>query len=248
MSVTEFIIKSFNSISLSEMDHVKLMNRVDTKFVCSFDLVPLILFENNINYKVLQVNNKRLMSYKTVYYDTPDFKMYVDHQNGKLNRYKVRQRQYLVSGHNFLEIKFKNNKGRTVKSRISYDKKELHFQNKESQFVTENTPFHPSQLEPKLWNSFKRITLVGNIERITIDFALCFNNGNGQNIEYFDLAIIEVKQENQNFQSPIMKSLKAQGVRPNGFSKYCVGACLMYNHLKYNGLKSKILTINKISA
>ncbi len=58
MSVTEFIIKSFNPISLSEMDKVKLMNRVDTKFICSFDLIPLILFENNKYDKVSEVNNQ----------------------------------------------------------------------------------------------------------------------------------------------------------------------------------------------
>ena len=61
MSATEFIIQSFKSISLSEMDHVKLMNRVDTKFVCSFDLIPLILFENNKHYKVLKVDNQCIM-------------------------------------------------------------------------------------------------------------------------------------------------------------------------------------------
>ena len=104
------------------------------------------------------------------------------------------------------------------------------------------------ELEPKLWNNFKRITLVGEKERITIDYDLCFNNGNGHSVEYFDLAIIEVKQESQNFQSPIMKSLKKNGVRAGSFSKYCVGACSLYNHLKYNRIKSKLLTINKISA
>lgn len=248
MNVTEFIIKSYDSISLAETDRVKLMNRVDTKFVCSFDLIPLILLENNQNYKVLEVNDQRIMPYKTVYFDTPDFKMYVDHQNGKLNRYKIRQREYLVSGVNYLEIKFKNNKGRTIKSRISSQNNQFAIQNGAQNFVKENTPFNPSELEPKLWNNFKRITLVADSERITIDFALCFNNGDDRTIEYFDLAIVEVKQESQNFKSSIMQSLKKQGIRPNGFSKYCVGACSIYNHLKYNGFKSKFLTINKISA
>ena len=40
------------------------------------------------------------------------------HQNKKLNRYKIRQREYLISDISFFEIKFKSNKGRTIKKRI----------------------------------------------------------------------------------------------------------------------------------
>ena len=44
--------------------------------------------------------------------------LYHDHHNGKLNRYKVRRRRYIDTDTEFLEVKLKNNKKRTIKSRI----------------------------------------------------------------------------------------------------------------------------------
>ncbi len=245
MSVIEFIIKGFKPISLSEMDSVKLMNRIDTKYICSIDSVPLLLFDIINLYKVLEINESRIMSYKTIYYDTSDFKMFIDHQNGKLNRYKIRHREYLNTGVNFLEIKFKNNKGRTIKTRINSD---YELSRVECEFISKRSPFVATELQPKLWNSFKRITLVGNNERITIDFALCFNNGNGHSAEYYNLAVIEVKQLNNNSASVIRKTLRSHRIFPSGFSKYCIGTASLYNHLKINRFKSKLLSINKLTA
>ena len=54
---------SFNPISLSEMDGVKLMNRSDTKFTFRADKLPS-LFENLIPfYNVLEIDGKRIHSY-----------------------------------------------------------------------------------------------------------------------------------------------------------------------------------------
>lgn len=245
MSVIEFIIQGFKPISLSEMDSVKLMNRIDTKYVCSIESVPLLLFDIIHSYKVLEISENRIMPYETIYYDTSDFKMFIDHQNGKLNRYKVRHREYLNTGVNFLEIKFKNNKGRTIKSRISSD---CQLSRAESEFISKSSPFVASDLEPKLWNSFKRITLVGEDERITIDFTLCFNNGNGHSAEYYNLGVIEVKQSKYNSSSVIKQTLRNHRIFPSGFSKYCIGTASLYNHLKINRFKSKLLSINKLTA
>ena len=70
---------SFNPISLSEMDGVKLMNRSDTKFTFRADKLPS-LFENLIPfYNVLEIDGKRIHSYKSLYFDTNDRKFYKDH-------------------------------------------------------------------------------------------------------------------------------------------------------------------------
>ena len=101
MVAIENLINQFNPISLKKMDGVKLLNRVDTKFVCSVIKLSNILKDLIGKYEILEINNRRIMSYQTKYYDTPDFKMFIAHQNGKLNRYKVREREYIISGLNF---------------------------------------------------------------------------------------------------------------------------------------------------
>ena len=111
-------ISLFEPISLSEMDSVKLMNRSDTKFVFSNQTLLQTLPKLQGYYRVLEIENIRLSSYQSLYYDTEDFQFYHQHHNGKTNRNKVRYREYIDSGISFLEIKHKNNKGKTIKKRI----------------------------------------------------------------------------------------------------------------------------------
>ena len=68
-------------------------------------------------YKVLEIDNERVHSYRSLYYDTDDRKFYLDHHNQRVNRNKVRFREYVGSKLTYLEIKRKNNKGKTIKKR-----------------------------------------------------------------------------------------------------------------------------------
>lgn len=242
------IIQQFNPISLQEMDDVKLLNRVDTKFICSISKLHKILIDLIESYKVLEINDKRIMSYQTKYYDTSDFRMYSDHQNGKLNRYKVREREYTNTNLKFLEVKFKTNKNRTLKSRIVKADNELHFSNKEIDFLDHKAPFSSEELKMMLNNTFQRITLTNSSERATIDFNLKFEGNNERSGNFPFLVVIEVKQSKFSTNSDVIKILKKHHVQPCSFSKYCIGATMIYPHLKSNRFKSKFLLINKISA
>ncbi len=241
-------IDQFDTISLKEMDNVKLLNRVDTKYVCSVFKLADFINELSEQYKVLEIDGERMMSYRTKYYDTPDFKMFSEHHNGKLNRYKVREREYVNSNTKFIEIKFKNNKYRTLKSRVEKQNYANWFSNDEIDFLDYKSPFSSDELEVKLYNSFNRITLCNMSERVTIDFKLKFENPDGYAKTLPLLAIIEVKQAKYSFNSEVIKALKKYKVRPLGFSKYCIGTSLVYPELKSNRFKSKLLLINKISA
>ncbi|MGK0412641.1 MAG: hypothetical protein ACJA1B_000839 [Polaribacter sp.] len=53
-----------------------------------------------------------------VYFDNFKVKFYFDHHNGRVHRTKIRQRKYVDSDLTFLEVKQKNGKGETNKSRI----------------------------------------------------------------------------------------------------------------------------------
>jgi len=257
MKSLDNVLTSFRSISLGEMDSVKLMNRTDTKFVFSSSLIPEILDDLSDKYRILEIEGKKLSYYNTTYFDTKRLKFYTQHHNGKLNRHKVRMREYVDSKICFLEIKFKNNKGRTIKNRIKKKKMTEIFSNESIVFIQKHTNVSSSELAPKLWNAFNRITLVNKAakERITIDLNLGFRNEDA-NADVPELIIAEVKQEKYNVQSDFIQAMRKWSIKPMRMSKYCIGSVLLNGDLKsnqfledfkYNRFKEKTLTINKIN-
>ena len=248
MKELENSLKGFQPISLKEMDGVKLLSRIDTKFLCTQQQLAEILSELTNDYRVLEIDNRQIMSYRTTYFDTDDFKMYREHQNGKLNRYKVREREYVESDLKFLEVKFKTNKGRTIKSRVKRVLEERDFNINELDFLESKVPFSPLDLQVQLHNSYKRITLTNQIERVTIDFDMDFRCSQGNLVSVPELVIIEVKQDKFSLNSPVVSLLKNKHIRKNGFSKYCIGTMMLYQHLKSNTFKAKKQLINKLTA
>ena len=115
------IVADFSPITLNEMDEVKLMSRTDTKFVFQLSKLPKLLLQLQPFYNVLTINSKVIHDYKSLYYDTEERKFYIDHHNSRVNRNKIRFREYVDSGLTFLEVKLKNNKGRTIKKRMKVD-------------------------------------------------------------------------------------------------------------------------------
>ena len=187
----------------------------------------------------------QFFNYYNTYYDTLDNQMYLCHHNGKLNRYKIRVRKYNQTGVSYLEIKYKNNKGRTIKDRIKRSDFDASFNEYESNFIGEFSPFSSEHLYPKIINSFERVTLVnhGFTERVTIDFAPGFKNSNGE-IILENLVIVEVKQEKASENATFVKILKSYKVEDQGFSKYCIGRSLL-DEIKKNNFKPQLLKIKK---
>lgn len=235
-----------DSIQLEEMDKVKLMNRTDTKYWFHYQLLPQILYAIRNDYFVLEINNESELPYATTYYDTPNNNMFTEHHNGKLNRYKVRRRSYVSSGISFLEIKLKNNKGRTIKKRISTEFGNKTFTAKERDFLFRFIPFNPNELHLTLINNFSRLTLVNKNfkERCTIDMNLRFSIAD-KTIALSDLVIVEIKSDGKIGNSPIASVLFEQRIKPSGFSKYCVGRTVTNGALKRNAFKEKIRRIEK---
>jgi len=244
----EKLIDQFLPISLEEMNSVALMKRTDTKFVINKTQLLLMLENLNSDYKVLEIKSDRIMTYSSLYFDTNENKFYNDHHNGRVNRTKIRQRKYVESDLCFLEIKQKNGKGETNKSRIPVNDFELDLTKSSKEFILETTN-EEYNLKPSLWNGFNRITLVNlkSKERVTVDLNL-FYNINDIKKEYHNLVVVEVKQERFNRSSEIVKSLKAIQQYPYSISKYCIGMISLYDDLKYNVFKKKLIKINKIIA
>lgn len=236
----------FDPITLMEMDGVKLMDRTDTKFLFNINDLESVLNAAKNHYRILDIENNRISRYKTLYFDTENFKLYNEHHAGKLNRYKIRHRTYLESNLGFLEVKFKSNKGRTLKTRI----KEINIPDLNSgkafDFLKKILPFDPIILLPKLWVNYSRITLVNktSAERLTLDLNLEFEK-DGETKSLNQLVIAEVKQDSK-ITSPFVAFMKHKHIREGSISKYCFGVASSFSHVKKNNFKRKLLNITKI--
>ncbi len=238
----------FRSISLEEMSAVKLMNRVDTKYVTTVDRLIQLLNLLADEYFIQDADGVRKFPYYTVYFDTPDCHMYMMHHTGKKKRVKIRMRTYKNSGQNFLEIKKKNNKGRTRKKRIGIDEI-VPTTVPYTGFISSHSNFDSEHLCRQIENSFDRITLVnqGFTERLTIDTNLHFHNlANDNHYRLPNLAIIELKRDGM-YQSPVVKHLQSLRIKPCGFSKYCMGMAFTNPSLRQNRFKERVRLIQKLN-
>ena len=241
------LLREFTPISLEEMSGVKLMNRTDTKFVTNMEKLHQLLEMAQEDYFVQEIDGGRNLEYDTTYFDTKTFDMYNQHQWNHTNRQKIRFRTYCISGLQFMEVKTKNNHGRTKKKRIEVTDMNVCEQEK-SDFLGKYLRYDVDTLQPALNNHFSRITLVNKAktERLTIDSALRFHNlVSGVDRDMGDLVIIELKRDGQVY-SPVLEMLRRLRIHPHGFSKYCMGSALTNSELSVNRFKCKLIEINKI--
>ncbi len=250
-------IGCFEPISLGEMDRVALLKRTDTKFILHERDLAEVLKLVNTEYRVLEIEGNRFMTYNSLYFDTPDKYFYTEHHNGRANRIKVRIREYVESARYYLEIKKKDSKGNTNKSRIKIPEFETDLSPASLEFI-KKTVHKDFELTPAIRTDFNRFTLVNNVdkERVTIDLNLEFNikdsleyTGNSvDDAPYKGLVIVEVKQERFDRRSPVVCALKRYRIHPYSLSKYCIGMLCHYKDLKQNAFKRKLLKIKKVGA
>ena len=241
------LIQQFHPITLDEMKSIRLMNRMDTKFVTTRQKLISLLEMALQDYRIQEINGERNMEYDTTYFDTRQFDMYYDHQYGHSNRQKIRFRTYVSSDLQFMEVKTKNNHGRTKKKRMAVTDMDLADFTKR-QFLVEHLCFDADSLIPTLNNHFKRITLVNSAktERLTIDSDLCFNNLiTGEHKDMGKLVIIELKRDGLCY-SPVLEMLRQLRIFPHGFSKYCMGAALTNQQLPVHRFKKKLRDVERI--
>ncbi len=233
------VLVKFQGISLSQMDGVTLMNRTDRKYWFHQSWLEELLVEVSQDYYLLEVEGERNLIYTTTYYDTQENDMYSNHHRGKMNRYKIRRRNYVATQSSFLEVKFKSNKGRTIKTRHPSDYRSKSFDLRDRDFISENSPYSGLELQKVLENRFRRLMLVSKSmdERCTIDSEIRFRDG-GHNARLDDLVIVEVKTNGRS-PSKIIDALNRRRLKPSGFSKYCVGRSLVDGDLKQNNFKRK---------
>ena len=241
------LLNTFAPITLAEMKSVRLMNRVDTKFVTTLPRLMQLLEMAKGEYFVQEIDGERNSAYTTLYYDTPRLDMYIMHHNGCLGRQKVRVRQYVDSNLTFLEVKNKNNHRRTRKKRITVTGFDITGE-QQREFLKPLCWWDVDTLQPALRNWFNRITLVNKAktERVTIDTGLRFHNCmSGLDKSLDQVVIIELKRDG-NQPSPLLAMLRDLDIHPYGFSNYCMGTALRNPSVKKNRLKPKLHYVERL--
>lgn len=247
----------FDPISLEEMDDIKLLKRLDTKYTIPLSMLPQVLAKVKEDYYVLEIDNRRYTNYKTVYYDSPDFLFYKDHYQRLHRRLKVRTRSYIESNLHFFELKNKRN-AQTVKTREEMAKVPKKLNDEQLEAVQDEyegmRSYFPTNLsdslEQKLTNTFTRITLVNKKKttRCTIDLNLAFAYPDGQEdaARYYEIAIIELKQTKAVAPEGIAAVMKELSIKVRSISKYVLGVLSLYPDIKYNAFKPLFVHIKKL--
>lgn len=252
------LLEELEPITLEQMEEIRLMNRTDTKFVTTKERLARLLELCQGHYFAQFHCGKKIANYTTTYWDTQDHLFYMEHHNGRSPRQKVRVRTYMDSDDTFLEVKTKNNHGRTKKKRIGVASQQISADEvgrmKGGDIVTDEflqnmVRLGVADMHPTVQNQFHRITLVnyGKTERLTIDYDIHFHNYETElDNNVGNLVIVELKRDGNVF-SPILSLLRQLRIKPNGFSKYCIGTVMTNREIKQNNFKMKMTRLRKIS-
>lgn len=238
-------------ITLDEMKSIRLMNRTDQKYLANLSTLDRLLQMVEGKYRAQVVNGKRICGYATTYFDREGaHSMFRQHETGHKPRTKVRVRTYLESDITFLEVKKKDNHGKTAKTRIQVPSLDaVESQGVGADFVNQATGLNLADLKPVVSNRFQRITLVNldKTERLTIDFDIhfkCLASGEESSMEH--IVVIELKRDGRA-SSPILPILRQLRIKPAGFSKYCIGASVTGAQPRINRFKKRLVKIRKVA-
>ena len=230
-------------ISLDELNaQARLMTRVDRKYFVPRELFLQLLSATEDDFKVLEIAGKHRFEYRTVYFDTPEFRFFRDHVQGRRQRFKVRTRTSVDSGTSHLEVKSKGYRGQTVKQRIAHPfDRPLELTGSGQNFVdsvldtrtgaSARPRYTAADLTPVLETVYDRVTLTHDHQRLTCDLDIEARNGRRSHGGPRDV-LVETKSAGG---VSIWDDLLQQaGIREHKVSKYCVGASLLNPELPAN--------------
>ena len=253
LEIDRSLLDRFDPITLERMDSIRLMNRIDTKYVTDILRLREILEDaQRQGYLVFESDGERIQAYDSIYFDTSDLRMFREHRRGKLVRQKIRTRVYLGSGLCFLEVKKKNNHSRTRKKRVGVAPDDIQDFREDPEaclLLSSDSCYQSCEIFPSVETMFNRITLVNKnlTERLTIDISVTFKNlRTSSEASLGTAAIIEIKQDGR-LGSKMKDILLKHRVKPMRVSKYCLGVALTDPKVLPGRFKSKIRFIDKLN-
>src|SRR5690625_792322 len=181
--------------------------------------------------RVLDIDDRRVFSYESMYFDTEDLALFRAHRQRRRRRFKVRTRSYVDTGGTTFEVKLKGYREQTVKHRTPHDferRRELTGSARSflHNVLQDEYGVNAPALEPSLMTTYRRSTLVDSqtAARLTCDVDLwCANYRPGAPGP--DRGLLESTRAGGR--PPADNSLKAMGTRTVRLTTYCMGTALV---------------------
>jgi hypothetical protein len=222
------------TVALSELDAVAaLQTRTDRKYIVAPETIEELISHLPGGLRALTIDDRRVFSYESVYFDTPALRCYYDAARRRPRRFKVRTRTYLDSGRCTIELKHRDARGRTVKERRDHEIEARREIAPAIEFLTSFPALRAiaDELVPTLTTSYRRSTLlVGDDEgRATIDGDVTAVDERGRRVDLSRHVLIETKANGRPTQ--LDRVLWQLHVRPIRISKYCTSLAALHTDL-----------------
>jgi hypothetical protein len=212
-----------------------LQARFDRKYILDAELLDRLAL--GASCRALEIDGRRRFRYETVYFDTPDRRLYLDTAHRRPNRFKVRVRTYVDSDTSMLEVKRKDRRGKTEKGRLELapgcDRRQLDPAMRD--FVDASVSSNlTGQLVETITTSFDRSTIadLDHGARYTVDLGLVAAGVDGRTVRLEDAVVVECKSAGRT--TPLDRTLWALGIRPAPMSKYCTTLAMLEPSLPAN--------------
>lgn len=224
----------FDPISIDGLDErAALLRRVDRKYVVGRQGLVELVERLREGHLLLSIDGRRTFDYRSVYFDTPDRRCFVDHVADRTPRFKARTRLYRDTGTCVFEVKLKRSDGEMDKRQVEHPSdRGDELTEGDLQCVGEALSDagleRPRRLDPTLVTSFTRITFAARErpERLTCDLRVSLFRLDGPVARIRDgLVVVETKTEDG--QSPADRALEEAGAERISLSKYRVGIGLV---------------------
>lgn len=234
------LVARFEPVGLDALDaQSALRTRVDRKYVVEWETLAAMIERLAGTHRALEIAGGRTFVYESLYFDSPGLATFRDHTQARRRRFKCRVRHYVDSDRYVFEVKLKGRRGATVKRRLAYDAQ--HFGSitpLAEEFVRaaleeEYGRVWHEPLRPALKVGYRRATLMhlGAGERVTCDVDMRAEHADGR-VSAMRPRTVVVESKTPQGRGAADAELRALGVRPVRFSKYCVGLTALEPQLK----------------
>lgn len=222
------------------VDAAELLERVDRKYVIGPAVAERVLdgLARAGDTAVLDIDGRRAFAYRSVYFDTADFDLYLAAARRRPRRAKVRTRRYLDTDTCFVEVKLRDVRGHTAKHRRAHPVElERVLTSLDRDFIGEFASVAPfvDRLRPAIVTSYLRRSLLSGDQRVTVDVDVECRSVDGRTVGFGDHVIVETKSAGRR-PGPVDRELWALGARPCRVSKYAVGAAALHPGLPANAV------------
>ena len=242
------VVCGFDLAPAALIEARSLQRRVDRKYLLGANNLDGLLARLRQSHRVLRAGQQVWARYESLYFDTPDRMLYHAHRCGRRPRYKVRIRHHIDRELSFLEIKRKENSGRTVKHRLALPYAQTDLGSRERTFIESHTPLHGTSVFPRVSISFRRLTLLGSDinERVSLDRDLTVVAGTRAE-QLAGIVIAEVKQSRYVSHAGAAAAFRGLNVREEALSKYCL-ATILVAPVRANIFKPALRAVERLSA